>query len=217
MVLSFGVSTTTLTQGESVTFTVVATTPTGSDALAGGTLTTADGSATYAPLQASAQKGTYLLALSWAQLNQTLPIDFTDRETRMFQAVVFDTAGNKATASAAVTLTCNGGVACAGACTYSPEHTPACGIQILAAVAPTSCDALCGLHALGCVTSCRFDDGNGAVGPGPLYAAAVEYGDPLAAAGTVQTLSCATTAPASVTDPKSGTSYPFTQMDCCCH
>ena len=216
-VLSFGASSTMLTQGQSVTFTLVVTTPTASDALAGGTLTTADGSATYGPLQASAQKGTFALALSWAQINQTLPINFVASETRSFQAVVFDTAGNKATASVEVTLTCNGGVACAGTCSYSPESTPACGIQVLGSLAPTSCDALCGLHALQCVTSCRFDDGNGPVGPGPLYAGAVSYGNPISGSGTVETLACATTATPSVTDPKTGTSYPFAQMDCCCH
>ena len=114
--LSFGTNVATLTHGESVTFSAVVTDPDGIDDLIGGTLQTADGSATYGALVSSGQEGAYSITLSWGQIQQTGAISFQDHADRMFVAKFYDTAGHEAQQAVSVELTCHGGYACQGTC-----------------------------------------------------------------------------------------------------
>ena len=214
MVLSFGASSATLMQGQSITFSAIVTAPAGTDALAGGTLTSPDGSVTYGPLQAGTQKDAFSLALTWAQINQTLSIDFTESQTRVFQAVFFDTAGRKATASFSVTLSCNGERACKGSCVSPTEAVPTeCGDQEFTANTARSCNEVCASFGFSCTTECRFaSQFESATAAGMASYGAGEFG------GIVDIeQSCSDQPAAMETDPQSGMSYAFSNIECCCH
>ena len=216
--LSFNASSSTLTQGQTITFSAILTTPSGTDALAGGTLGTPDGTGTYGPFDAGAQKGAFSLALSWEQVNQTLAIDFADAETRIFQAVFFDTSGRRATASVAVTLRCGGQPACSGTCVNPTDVAPkACGAQVVGAHTPASCDTVCAAGGLTCVPYCHLASGYSDPSFNPLLAGKGYYLD--SGAGGVDAFfdSCADVPPASQTDPNTNVSYAFSSVDCCCH
>lgn len=116
--LSFVANVATLTQDETVTFTAILTDPDGVADIVGGSLYSADESLQFGAFTAEGQPGTYTIALSWAQIHQTDPIEFEGGELpRGFRAVFFDQAANKATSDVELKLVCAGGAACGGACT----------------------------------------------------------------------------------------------------
>jgi hypothetical protein len=115
--LSYGTDVTTLNQNDTVNFVAVLTDPMGVDNLAGGTLTSTDGTIQYGAFGQGAQKGAYSLALSWMEINKASPIDFTRPSGSItLLAVFFNAQGIKSTRSTTLTLTCNGLDACDGAC-----------------------------------------------------------------------------------------------------
>jgi hypothetical protein len=216
IVLSFAASASTLTEGQSVTFSIVLTHPDGTDALAGGTLISPDGAVTYGPFDSGTQKGAYGLTLSWAQINQTLEIDFTTATPRTFAAQFFDQKGKKTVATVDITLTCNGLAACAGACVDLSKTHSNCGTCGHACTTPgsqcigglcvhnldsdtrDSCDTVCGTNAWTC-TAC-----NASYTALAMYET-VGYSIP----------ACDWTPDASETD-SSGTTFTFTSISCCC-
>ena len=124
MVLSFTANATSMLPSQMVTFNAVVTHPAGLDALAGASLTTPDGHATYGALASAAQKGSFTLTLDWNQINQTAMIEFASEDNRVFRAVFYDTAGRTATASVTIALNCQGAPACGGGC-YGELEQPA--------------------------------------------------------------------------------------------
>jgi hypothetical protein len=127
IILSFGTSSTSMTEGESVTFTAVVTDPNGIDDLIGGTLKSADGQATYGAFATGAQEGAYSLSLSWSQLHATTPINFDQELLLTFVASFFDQAGHQTTASATIRLHCAGDAACDGVCIDLKSDAQNCG------------------------------------------------------------------------------------------
>src|SRR5262249_50741953 len=97
-VLSFGTNVTTLTEGQSVSFSTVVTDPQGIDNLIGGTLKDENG-ATYGSFATSGQEGAYALTLSWDAINQVeaIAFDYGGKATRTFAAEFFDVEGHSAT------------------------------------------------------------------------------------------------------------------------
>lgn len=115
--LSFGTNVGALTEGESVIFTAILTDPDGINDIVGGTLKSVDEALQFGPFVAAGQPGTYSVTLSWAQIHQVDPIEFTAGSIgRGFRAVFFDQKGHKATDDVEVQLSCAGGAACAGSC-----------------------------------------------------------------------------------------------------
>lgn len=128
--LSFGANTLQLTAGQRVDFSAVLTTPDGAGDLVGGKLTSPDGQRQYGGFDAGAQKGAYTLALSWDEINQTLPINFASDEKRTFLATFYDAGGASAGQSITIELTCKGSSACDGKCfdlTSDPMNCGSCG------------------------------------------------------------------------------------------
>jgi len=218
MVLSFSASSSTLTQGQSITFSAIVTTPSGVDALAGGTLATPDGAGTYGPFDAGTQKGAFSLVLSWTQMNQTLPIDFADADARTFQAVFFDTSGRRATAAVAVTLSCSGQPACSGTCVKASEVAPKeCGVQTLGSSKAVSCNTVCAGYGLACIPYCHLAYGYSDPSFNPLLAGQADYGN-IGSGGFADFFdSCADVPPASDTNPETKMSFPLGSLTCCCH
>jgi hypothetical protein len=126
--LDFGTNVTSITVGQSVTFTAVLTDPNGIGDLVGGALTDQYG-ATYGAFQASGMMGSFDLTVSWAQMQQAHSIDFAygTNGQRTFTAKFFDMAGKSAEMMATITLTCSMGSmewqAIAGAC-YNTMNDP---------------------------------------------------------------------------------------------
>lgn len=114
--LSFGTNVTSITEGESVTFTAVLTDPDGIDDLIGGSLTSIDGTVHYGAFATSGQEGSYTLSLSWAQMQQVADIMFRTMGSRVFRAEFFDVAGHSVERTVTVGLTCGGSHACKGRC-----------------------------------------------------------------------------------------------------
>ncbi|MBX3156438.1 MAG: hypothetical protein KF773_10600 [Deltaproteobacteria bacterium] len=142
VILSFGTNVTTLTEGQTVTFTVVLTDPDGIDDLIGGTLTDETGEHHYGAFATSSQEGAYSLALSWDAIQQVEDITFKTGTTRKFTAEFFDTAGHSTKRSATLQLTCDGRVACEGRC------RSVCGFN---STTRGSCTAACASrHAMAC-------------------------------------------------------------------
>jgi hypothetical protein len=119
-IISLSSTVSTVTEMDTVTFIAIVTDQMGLDSIAGGTLTD-DSGATYGGLGAGAQKGTYQIALTWAQINEvrTLQFDVPASSMRTFTAKFFDNAGNEASASQSIGFRCamTGFGACNGTCT----------------------------------------------------------------------------------------------------
>jgi len=115
--LSFSTNVGEITDGESVVFTATLSDPDGLDDIAGGTLATADGAFTYGPFVAAGQEGTYSITVSWSAIDQVETIEFEDGSIeRVFRAEFFDSMGKNASKDTSITLSCEGGGACDGAC-----------------------------------------------------------------------------------------------------
>jgi hypothetical protein len=71
--------------------------------------------------------GSYAIDLSWAQLEQAAPINFTSEEVRTLRADFSDLDGHSASRSLDVTLDCNGLAACAGSCVNLSQDSHNCG------------------------------------------------------------------------------------------
>jgi hypothetical protein len=170
--LDFGTNVSSITVGQSVTFTAVLTDPNGIADLVGGALSDQNG-ATYGAFQASGQMGSFQLTVSWDQMNQAAPIDFAygANEMRVFTAKFFDMEGKSAQMSTTITLTCNGLQAVAGACYDTMNDAANCGMVGHAcsqtvcyhgecaqfascANASTSCNAICTAMGKVCAPKC---------------------------------------------------------------
>jgi hypothetical protein len=175
--LDFGTNVTSITAGQSVTFTAVLTDPAGSGTLVGGALSDQYGG-TYGAFQASGGMGSFDLTISWAQMQQVHSIDFAygTNAQRTFTAKFFDMAGNSAQTTTTITLTCSMGsvewAAGAGVCydtMNDPNNCGAVGNKCPAAVscseghcvdflacapAQTSCDAMCAAAGKTCSDGC---------------------------------------------------------------
>lgn len=130
IIVSFQTNVSQLTEGESVTFTVVLTDPDGVDDIIGGTLSSADGSIGYGPFVVAGPPGTYSIELSWAEIHQAEPIEFEGTATgRTFRAEFFDQATHETSKDVDLELHCDGLAACDGVCTdlmSEPQHCGAC-------------------------------------------------------------------------------------------
>ncbi len=159
--LSFGTSSTSMTENQSVTFTAVVTDPDGIDDVIGGTLVSPDGQKTYGAFATSASEGAYSLTLSWADLSASSPINFDQESIVTFVAEFFDQAGHMASRSVPIRLHCEGDASCDGVCIdlqTNSENCGACGMKCqepcdqgrchgrapcFLAAATTTCDAHC--------------------------------------------------------------------------
>jgi hypothetical protein len=117
-ILTFTTNVTTITEGESVTFSLVATDPDGVDDIIGGTLNDPGSTLSYGTLATAATEGAYTITLSWSEIHRVRAIDFTAPMARMFEAEIFDVAGNRAVDLVSVTLSCGTDAACDGSCTF---------------------------------------------------------------------------------------------------
>lgn len=146
----------TVTAGETVTFTAVLTDPDGVDDILGGTLSDPTGMIGYGPFVAAGQKGTYSISVSWDSMHQAEPIEFEDMSVmRSFRAEFFDQAANKVSKDGDLTLACAEGAACGGVCTdlmKTAEHCGACGKSCASGCKDGGCAPAFGE----CV---RFDEG----------------------------------------------------------
>jgi hypothetical protein len=127
--LSFGTSVSTLTEGDSVTFTAVLTDPQGIDDLIGGTLKDENGTP-YGAFATSGEEGAYETTIDWSDIENSSPIFFASGQSlkRSFLAEFFDAEGNSATQAAALTLVCAGALAaCDGKCTDTQTSESDCG------------------------------------------------------------------------------------------
>lgn len=127
VILSFGTNVTQLTFGETIRFVAVLTHPAGLDHLVGGHLSATSQNVQYGAFQATTQ-GSYQLDLTWAQINQAVPITFTAEEQRTFVAQFFDLAGHSTTQSVVIRLHCGGKAACDGVCTDLSTDNNNCGV-----------------------------------------------------------------------------------------
>ncbi len=124
--VSVSVDRASLTEGESVTFDIVAK---GSAQLMGGTLNSADQSVEFGPLTALSTEA-YTFTLSWEDLNAARPIEFDNPEPAAFRIEIVDADGEVGFAGVEVMLTCGDVQACDGQCidkTSSNDHCGACG------------------------------------------------------------------------------------------
>jgi hypothetical protein len=126
-ILSYGTNVTTISPDVMVTFTAVLTDPMGIDNLAGGSLTSPDGSIQYGPFAIGAQKGAYAITLTWDQVNQAQTINFATSQIRTFVGTFFNAQGGKVSRSTTLTLTCKGLVACSGSCVDLSSSDGNCG------------------------------------------------------------------------------------------
>ena len=127
VILSFGTNVTTITDGESLVFSLVATDPDGVDDIIGGTIVDVDSDATYEALQTAASEGAYTATVSWDEIHLVEPLSFTADIQRGFEVRIFDQAGHSATRSVTVTFTCGDEYACDGACGTAIESAdPVC-------------------------------------------------------------------------------------------
>ncbi len=127
--LSFGTDVASLEPGQSVSFVAVLTDTSGLSSLAGGTLQSPDGAIQYGAFVA-ANQGSYQLDLSWAEINQTQPIDFSGGGERQFTAVFFNQQGRSASRSVSLGLGCPAASApdaCGGVCTSLLDDRDNCG------------------------------------------------------------------------------------------
>lgn len=132
-IISFSTNVTTITDGESVTFSAVVTDPDGIDDLIGGTIENETG-AVFGSFTTTAQEGAYSLSLSWAQIDQVETIEFPvgGGPSRTFVARFFDQSALETVAEVAIELSCEGLAACDGTCVDtqdSPNHCGGCGIE----------------------------------------------------------------------------------------
>lgn len=114
-ILSLGTSVNQITEGETARFVAVVIHPDGLDKLAGGQLTSADGTVKYGAFLADRQ-GSYSLDLTWTLLDQTKRISFASEEQRSFVAEFYDVMGHKTMQMLNLRLHCNGKNACGGFC-----------------------------------------------------------------------------------------------------
>ncbi len=177
-ILDFSRTLTTMTEMDTVTFSVIVADSTGLDQIAGGTLTDSTG-ANYGGLTAGTQKSTMEISLTWAQISEvnTLQFDVPASLGRTFVATVYDNSGNKAVASESITFECStaGFGACAGVCVDlgNPAHcgtcSNACGgaqgcsadgscvtaaLQTCFVVGASTCAAYCSTQGKSCVEGC---------------------------------------------------------------
>ena len=126
-ILSFTASATVLSEGGTVTFSVIVSDPDGAEDLAGALLL-AGGGGSYGTMSGEPGSG-YSLDVTWAQINAVRSIDFTSGQSRVFVAEVFDAAGNRSRAQVEVALGCGGSGSCAGVCTTlgTEENCGGCG------------------------------------------------------------------------------------------
>jgi hypothetical protein len=138
-VISFTTTANTVTGGmplatetDAVTFVAVETEVNGTDNDIDGAALTDDSGATYGALQAMAPGGPYVLALTFEQINQVSPIDFTvPGGERAFIAQFHDDDSDEVTRTINLDLTCRTATglsgACNGACTDIQVDTLNCG------------------------------------------------------------------------------------------
>jgi hypothetical protein len=123
-VISFTATTNTVTGGtplatetDTVTFVAVETEVNGTDNDIDGAALTDDTGATYGALQAMAPGGPYVLALTFDQINQVAPIDFTaPGGERTFIAQFHDDDSDEVTRTITLDLACRTATGLAGAC-----------------------------------------------------------------------------------------------------
>ena len=154
--LSLGTNVTSLTEGESITFTAVLTDPDGVSDVIGGSLISESG-ATYGAFSTSGQEGSYSLSVSWGDIHQVNEITFNGSDDRLFKAQFFDQAGNEAVKTINIELECDEQSACDGACTDLTTDLDHCGecnnecdvcdsstcARMESSVAIVSCDTIC--------------------------------------------------------------------------
>ena len=131
--LSFSTNVGEITDGESVVFTATLSDPDGVEDIVGGTLFTKNGAFSYGPFVAAGQEGTYSISVSWSAIDQVETIEFEDGSIeRVFHAEFFDMSGKSASKDTSITLSCEGGGACDGACKdfqSDGEHCGTCGFS----------------------------------------------------------------------------------------
>jgi hypothetical protein len=129
--LSLQTNASSLTAGESITFTAVLIDPDGVDDIVGGTLSDLTGMIGYGPFVAAGQPGTYSIMVSWDAMHQAEPIEFENTDLmRSFRAEFFDQVANKVSKDVDLTLACAEGAACDGVCTdlkATADHCGTCG------------------------------------------------------------------------------------------
>ena len=216
--LSFGTDVTSMSAYDSVTFTTVVSHPDGTDALAGGSLVSQDGTIQYGPFgTGGAQKGAYSLTLSWWQLNKVKSIDFTTEEKRTFVAEFFDTKGRKSTKTVTIRLHCNGKGACSGTCGINlktdMEHCGTCA-HACAATADECFEGTCyqTTHSAtrsSCDASCKSVKGK--CDSSPPAGLATYY----TTYEVFQDITACTEVPAATISSK-GATHAFLRMECSC-
>lgn len=161
IIVSFDTSARTLTQGQTVKFSLVVTDPDGIDDLIGGTLNDPTSGDAYGTFATSAAEGAYSLQLSWDEINRTRMIEFLGTQaTREFEARMFDVAAHRVTRRVTLTLSCPSGGACSGSCVSlaTDSHCGTCATQC---GQNESCSAqmkcACDPGARRCGTSCVLD------------------------------------------------------------
>lgn len=140
-ILSWAVSSMTLTPSRTIMISVVLTDPDGVDDLIGGTLLDLDGAA-YGSFSTEASEGSYSLTLNWSGVNDVSPITGGGGLTRSLVARFFDVAGNRIDRVFDISLACvdAGETPCSGLCVDLSEHLHHCGTCDFSCVAPGSVD-----------------------------------------------------------------------------
>ena len=119
---------TSITDGQYVTLSVIATDPDGPGDVLGATITDAD---TGAPLGAlePVGAGNFATTVFWSEIHDARPIDLVADEVRTFAVTVIDATGATDTDTFSLTLTCGPGVACDGRCATldTSSNCGACG------------------------------------------------------------------------------------------
>ena len=222
--LSLGTNATSISPGESITFTAVLTDPDGIDDLIGGTLfATGNQTQQYGAFTAGAQEGAYELTVSWSEMNQLAPIEFVGNSSaRKFTAIFYDSAGHSVQRIITIDLTCKSGSgACDGQCTFldtDSNHCGACGnacassascesgvcVTYVSSPFAQSCDDICSAKALTCSASCLTQSGT-------IYAAWTRYFDwPTLESADKLDMSC------SAVPPSVFQGLDFLDQTCCC-
>lgn len=135
-----------LTEGQGLRISAVVTDDDGPEDVLGGVLEDPMGGS-YGAFSATGG-GTYQVDVDWAALHRVMPIEFVGEAERVLWARFFDQAGLETVGSVRITLFCDGGGACDGACQDVREDPSNCGgcgnvCEAIGEAAPSCVDGIC--------------------------------------------------------------------------
>jgi hypothetical protein len=126
-ILSLSTNVNRITESESFRISAIVTDPDGIDDLIGGELVNEQG-ASLGTFSTNAQEGAYEMIVSWADIDDSDPIELYADLDRPLLARFYDVAGHTAQRIVTITLYCQEGAACDGHCTDVTEDVDNCGV-----------------------------------------------------------------------------------------